>query len=204
MKNSGGGDAVFLIFMLVMVGATVIGLLIQVLFLMTLSRCLSRVRPYNRDMDPGAVWLNLIPLFGLIWMFITVGRIASSLQKEYRDRDWRASGESFGQSVGMAYLTCALLGVIPLVGPFCTIAAIICFIIYWIQIADYSSRLLAPAPSVGRREDDDYGRDRERRYDGDDYDSRWNRRDREDRDRDYRDRDEDDRDRDYDYRRRRD
>ncbi len=143
-------------------------------------------------------------------MFITVRpHYASSLQKEYRDRDWRASGEVVRPVRGHGLPDVrACLGVIPLVGPFCTIAAITtCFIIYWIQIADYSSRhcwrRLALRRVRGRREDDDdYGRDRERGYDDDEPRPRRDRREREDRDRD--DRHEDDRDRDYDYRRRRD
>ena len=33
-------------------------------------------------MRPGQVWLQLIPLFGQVWQFVVVTRIAGSIQKE--------------------------------------------------------------------------------------------------------------------------
>jgi hypothetical protein len=31
-------------------------------------------------MEPGMVWLNLIPVLSLVWQFITVIRVAESLE----------------------------------------------------------------------------------------------------------------------------
>jgi hypothetical protein len=51
---------------IVIVIAVVIGLVIYIFFLLTLQRCFSRISPANRQMEPGMVWLNLIPCFGAI------------------------------------------------------------------------------------------------------------------------------------------
>ncbi len=151
--------AVFLIVGLVV--AVVIGLTIAILFYLTLSRCLSRIRPHNREMEPPMVWLNLIPCLGTIWIFFTIIKIANSLRKEFSDRGWPSEGESFGQSVGMGYAVCAALGWIPYVGAIFGIPALVCFIMYWVQIANFSRQLEEPYEGRRRRryEDDDRDED---------------------------------------------
>jgi hypothetical protein len=64
----------------------VIALLPQIFYLLTLQNTLSKVSPSNRKMVPGQVWLSLIPLFGMVWQFIVVTRMADSLQAEFRER----------------------------------------------------------------------------------------------------------------------
>ena len=90
-------------------------------FLLNLSRCLQQVQPQNRDMEPGQVWLALIPIFNIVWMSIIVTRVASSLNREYRDRRWSSRGKDFGQSVGMAFCICSTSAIIPfaLIIPYC-------------------------------------------------------------------------------------
>ncbi len=125
--------------------------IIQIFFLFTLSRCLSSTQPRHRDMQPGMVWLNLIPCVSLVWIFFTVNRVGSSLRKEYRSRRWPLRGESFGQTVGMIYAACSVATV--LAGIPVLVAAVICFVIYWVQIVGYSSKLQSQ-PYVDRRSDD--------------------------------------------------
>ena len=106
--------------------AIVIGIIISILFLLTLQKCLSRVEPRNRAMEPGMVWLNLIPCVGMIWMFMTVSNIATSLRNEWRSRRWESYGEGFGQGVGMAYAVLSLISAIPYVNILTGIPALIC------------------------------------------------------------------------------
>jgi hypothetical protein len=118
---------------------TFFGLVIQIFFLWTLSRCLKFVRPRNRDMTPRAIWLNLIPLFNFVWIFFTINRLGSSLRKEYRSRHWPSGGASFGVNAGMAFALCAIIG--PILSTMAIIGAVVCFVIYWSQIVGYSSKL---------------------------------------------------------------
>ena len=68
----------------------VISVIVGLLFLQSLSRCLAQCSPRNRTMKPGQVWLNLIPVFGVVWMFVTIFRISQSLKNEYRERRLRS------------------------------------------------------------------------------------------------------------------
>jgi len=60
--------------------AFVIFLIPTILFLLTLQNTLKRVCKKNRMIEPGQVWLNLIPLFNIVWQFIMINRIADSLK----------------------------------------------------------------------------------------------------------------------------
>jgi hypothetical protein len=55
-------------------------------FLLAQHRILLAVRPDNRRLIPVLVWLQVIPLFGQIWQFFVVFRIAKSLRKEKLSR----------------------------------------------------------------------------------------------------------------------
>lgn len=54
-----------------------------IFFLITQQNTLKAVRPENRLMHPGLVWLQLVPIFNYVWIFIVVRRIADSLAKEF-------------------------------------------------------------------------------------------------------------------------
>jgi hypothetical protein len=81
---------------IVMVIAIAIGLIIQIFYLLTLSRCFSRIAPRNRRMEPGLVWLNLIPCFQLIWIFFTTTRLADSLATSSTTVGCAGTGTSVG------------------------------------------------------------------------------------------------------------
>jgi hypothetical protein len=88
MNKGPSDDAILAILLIVVAIVLVISFVIHIFFLLTLSRCLSRIQPRYRDMEPGLVWLNLIPCVATIWIFFTVIKIANSLRKEYYYRDW--------------------------------------------------------------------------------------------------------------------
>ncbi len=102
-NNNNNGDGA--IFLLAMVGCGLLAavLMIHILHMISLSRCLQQVRPRNRNMEPAHVWFSLIPIFNVVWVFIVVNRVASSLRREYRDRRWSSRGEDFGQTLGITY-----------------------------------------------------------------------------------------------------
>src|SRR5690606_36665282 len=57
-----------------------------ILYLVTLQNTLKTISPVNRQMEPGRVWLLLIPVFNLIWNFIVAAKLADSLEAEYSSR----------------------------------------------------------------------------------------------------------------------
>jgi hypothetical protein len=156
-----------------------IGLVITVCFLMTLNNALLRVSPQNRLMEPGMVWLLLIPCFNLIWNFFVFTRVPDSLRNEFRERH-ADDGSNYAKSAGV---TLAVLDIVlPLinggqvamgaariatcVSGILGIVSLFVFIVFWIRIGSYSSRLAAlsgPPPDWRRKldafdDDDDRGR----------------------------------------------
>ena len=115
-----------------------IALLPKIFFLLTLHRTLEEVSLENRLMPAGQVWLAIIPIFGWIWMFIIVSRIADSLQKEFAMRGVECNELRPGYSVGLAYCILTVIGFVP----FASIAAFVCWIIYWVNIADFKNQLV--------------------------------------------------------------
>jgi hypothetical protein len=95
-----------------------------ILFLRTQQNVLITIWPENRRMHPGLVWLQLIPLFNYVWVFIVVRRIADSLAKQcavfqsdsilgIADEDAiKAIGKRPTYGIGLAY--CLLLFSMPL------------------------------------------------------------------------------------------
>ncbi len=158
--GAGPGAAFFLTLICVcgLVGA--IGLTIRILFLLSMSRCFKEISPENRKMEPGQVWLALIPLFDIVWMIIMMLRLSESLDLEYEDRDLPPDGD-FGKTLAIVYIVSAFV---------CGIVTPVIFIMYWVKVASYT-RTLRENPGSGR---DEYDREppRRRRSRDDDDDDR--------------------------------
>ena len=126
-----------------LIGLAII-LLPAIFYCLTLQKALSRCAPENRAMQPGMVWLLFIPLFNIVWQFFVVINVAKSLGAEFQKRGM-AEDPQPGKTIGL--VTCILVccGIIPIINFFSGIAALICWIIYWVKIAGYSNKLAGPA-----------------------------------------------------------
>ena len=132
-----------------------VAIAVQIMFLLSVSRCLQQVSPRNRQMEPGQVWLALIPIFGFVWIIIMVIRVADSLKDEYYDRGMRGDGD-FGKTLGIVYIVSSVI---------CGPVGLVCWIMYWVKIAGYTKELQARGRRASHDEDDedDYEDDRPRR-----------------------------------------
>lgn len=146
--NLGGTEILLILFVLV------IFLVPMILFLLTQQNTLKAIRPDHRRIQPGEVWLQLIPLFNIVWQFIVVSRISESIRNEINGR----TTDSFlgdanpiftsdveprpTYSIGLAYCILGLGGIIPFLGWLASLAALVCWIIYWTQIAAYKNKFL--------------------------------------------------------------
>jgi hypothetical protein len=119
-----------------------IALLPQIFYLLTLHRTFEQVSVENRLMPSGQVWLTLIPIFGTIWQFIIVQRMADSLQKEFALRGVKTKEVRPGYNIGLAYCILSVSAIIPFAGVLASFAGLVCWIIYWINIADYKNLLI--------------------------------------------------------------
>ncbi len=99
-------------------------------------------------MQPGLVWLMLIPLFNIIWHFFIVNGMSNSLAREFAECGETVEPEP-GKSIGMAMCILNACSIVPYLGVLATLAGFVCWIIYWVKIAEYSARLTHVAPSIG-------------------------------------------------------
>jgi predicted membrane channel-forming protein YqfA (hemolysin III family) len=123
-----------------------------IFYILTLSKALNKCSPASRTMQPGTLWLLLIPLFNLIWHFLVVSGMAQSLGNEFRARNIIAEPEP-GKSLGMAMCICAACGIIPVLGLLTSLASLVLWIMYWSKIAGFSHQLdalpyISAAPGV--------------------------------------------------------
>lgn len=118
-----------------------IGLIPLIFYLLTLQKTLNEVSPENQKLPPGQVWLILIPLFGLVWSFIVVNRIADSLKAEFAMRGIQVDEDRPGYSIGLTYCILYCCSVVPFLGGLAALGGLVCWIIYWVKIAGYKTKL---------------------------------------------------------------
>jgi hypothetical protein len=120
-----------------------------ILFLLTLQNALKKCDASVRQMEPAMVWLLLIPLFSLVWNFFVVTGIGKSLGAEFRRRG--IAQEPYpAQSVGMALAICQCCCIIPIVNILAGLAGFVLWIMYWVQVAKFSSMLDQPQPVISQ------------------------------------------------------
>lgn len=116
-------------------------LLIPLIFyILTLQKALNRCTPESRAMEPAMTWLLLIPCVGTIWHFFVVLNMAKTLGAEFQKRGIPEEPEP-GKMLGLIMCILIVCGVIPFLGPLCSLAGLVCWIIYWVKIAGFSKKL---------------------------------------------------------------
>lgn len=128
---------IWLLMMLVAIG----GLIFYIFYLLLLSRTLELCHPHTRKMNPGEVWMVLIPAFGIVWHFIMIGRIADSLAIEFRNRNLQAEEERPGYQTGLTANILLCCSVVPFLGWITAIVSFVFLIMYYNKIRSYKNRL---------------------------------------------------------------
>jgi hypothetical protein len=131
-------------------------------YLLMLQKALSRCSPQSRTMSPGLVWLQIIPLAGLVWSFFVVAAVARSYENEFRARGM-AGEQKPGYSLGLAMSitqassvvllavdwgitmsTDALALMVPSMAVM--VAYVVLWILYWVKVQRLSFVLTAGRP----------------------------------------------------------
>ena len=136
-----------------------------ILFFLTQQKTLQIISPENREMSPGSVWLQLIPVFGLVWQFFVVIRIAHSVSKElatqmgesildHSREQIKVTDESPTYTIGIAYCILTTFGVVMnyttgyspinlrLFGSFFVLTGMVCWITYWVRLVKTKNNLV--------------------------------------------------------------
>jgi len=112
-----------------------------IFYLITMQNALQTVAPDRRSLTPGLVWLNLIPIFNLVWNFFIVSHVSHSLRREFASRGVTNVGDC-GYGLGIAMSVLVICTVIPFLGWISWIAAVVFWILYWVKVADLKNQLL--------------------------------------------------------------
>jgi hypothetical protein len=88
------------------------------------------------------VWLLLIPLFGTVWHFFIVSRLADSIKAEAISKNILIGEPRPAYNIGIAMCILNCLYVIPAINTYAAVASLICWIIYWVKIIGFKNVLL--------------------------------------------------------------
>jgi len=106
----------------------------MIFYCLSLQKALNRCSPECQAMKPGMVWLLFIPLFNIVWQFMVVLNMAKSLAAEFQKRGI-AEDPNPGQTLGLVMCIGNLI---------CGPVGLVCWIMYWVKIAGYSSKIAEP------------------------------------------------------------
>jgi len=115
-----------------------------IFYLVSMHKALNRVAPERRKTTPLIIWLNLLPLVNLVTHFFMVSGIADSLADEYYYRNLPLADQRPGYTMGLVTSILLVLSMIPWLGMLFSMGALVTWIIYWVQIADFSRTISTP------------------------------------------------------------
>jgi hypothetical protein len=113
----------------------------KIFYLLTIQNTFKKISLENRKMQPSLVWLSLIPIFGLIWQFIIVNNLADSLKAEFIRNNIENKENRPGIAVGLTFCILNCISIIPFIGILTSIIGIIFWIIYWVKISGFKTKL---------------------------------------------------------------
>lgn len=138
-NNAGGMIAAGMAIVIALI-AIGIGLIVIIFFCLTLQNLLKAIQKENRAMEPGMVWLLLIPVLNIVWTFIVVINISKSIQAEYKSRNMEIEDKPLF-TLGLVWAISGACGFIPYLNYIAGIVALISFIMYWIKANEYKNTI---------------------------------------------------------------
>ena len=120
MNTPEGIDSAPELWLLLFVPFCLIGFAIQAVVCWLVSGCFQAIPEKHRRMEPGAVWLLMIPLFPLVWNFFVYPRLAESYRSFFDEHRQEIDPGSCGRELAFGFATstvvCIPLGWIPCLG----------------------------------------------------------------------------------------
>lgn len=132
-----GLGILWLLIVLISIG----GLVIMILHLVSMMQALNAVPQPLRRMEPGMVWLNLIPFFGIVWQFMVVNAVADSLRAELTRRNLPRDEDRPGYNAGLISCIMVCCCIIPFVNFIAIIVAIIFRLVHLQKVNGYRRQI---------------------------------------------------------------
>jgi len=115
-----------------------IAILLVVCYL--LYTCFKRIPQQYRLMEPGMVFLLLIPCVNLVWIFFVTSRLSRSFQAYFAAHPGANVGDC-GQQIGLWWSICYALQIIPFVNYLAGPAALVLAIIYLVKVLGLKNQI---------------------------------------------------------------
>ena len=110
-------------------------------YLIIVQNTFKLISPENRKMEPTEVWLAIIPIFGLVWNFFIVSKLADSLKLEFAKKGIEDPEDRPGYSIGIAFCVLMAASFLPFIGILAAFAGFVCWIVYWVKINSFRRKL---------------------------------------------------------------
>jgi len=117
-----------------------IALCVHIVVCFFLFKFYKRVPPQFRIMEPGLVWLLLIPCFNLVWNFFVYIRLSRSLKKYFNSVGNQTVGDC-GEGLGLAFSICEAATIIPCLGMLTGVGALVLVILYLVKANQLSQQI---------------------------------------------------------------
>ena len=109
-----------------------------------ISVALKAVPSEYRVIEPGQIWLLLIPCFSMIWNFWVFQRVPQSFQNYFASRGRTDFGDCGGQ-IGIWYAITVVVGVIPFVACIAGPASFVLLIVFLVKIMSLKQQIRSDA-----------------------------------------------------------
>jgi hypothetical protein len=111
-----------------------------------ISSWLKKVPQQHRKMEPGAVWLLMIPCFWYIWSFFVFLRVPESF-KSYFDSQGRTDVGDCGRTLGLAFAICFACTLVPYLNFIAGPASLVLLIINLVKFNELKNKIVAAPPA---------------------------------------------------------
>lgn len=125
--------------------AAIIGLLVGIALAIVLIylvyNVFRQIPEEHRQMQPGLVWLLLIPCFGVVWNFFVYPKLADSLKNYFNSVGDESVGDC-GKTLAWLYAGFAAGSVIPYLGMLLGLASLVIWIIFIVKAYGYKNMIV--------------------------------------------------------------
>ena len=116
------------------------GFVLNIVVIFLLYQDFERIPRGFRKLEPGLVWLLLVPCFHLVWNFFVFPRLSDSF-KAYFNSVGDTSVGNCGHDLGFGYAICTAVSLIPFVGCLTGIAALVLLILFLVKANELKNRI---------------------------------------------------------------
>jgi hypothetical protein len=134
--------AIAAVYGVILLGVLLFAIAVSVVIILLISTPLKAIPDEYREMEPGKVWLLLIPLFNIVWNFFVFTRVPKSFQNYFAAQGKNDFGDC-GEKLGMWYAICVACFIIPCVNYIAGPASLVLVIIFLVKIWDLKKQLPA-------------------------------------------------------------